>query len=83
MYMYSAGAKVDAITFLNRLGLSVSYNVLLRKLKGIISSSAAFIKEQASNYKLVGMWDNFEYQENVAGERISDIVKFRSVTMAL
>lgn len=83
MYMYSAGAKVDAITLLNHLGLFVSYNVLFRKLRGITTSSAAFIKEQASNCKLVGTWDNFEYRENVAGERISDTVKFRSVTMAL
>lgn len=29
------------------------------------------------------MWDNFKYQENVAGKRIGDIVKFRSVTIAL
>ncbi len=62
MYMYSAGAKVDAITLLNRLGLSVSYNVLLRKLRSITTSSAAFIKKQASNCKLVGTWDNFQYR---------------------
>lgn len=83
MYMYSAGAKVDAITLFNRLGLSVLYNVLLRKLRGIATSSAAFINEQASNCKLVGTWNNFEYRENVAGERIGDTVKFRSITMAL
>ena len=45
MYIYSANAKVDAITLLNRFGLSVLYNVLLRKLRGITTSSAAFIKE--------------------------------------
>lgn len=28
MYMYSAGARVDAITLLNHLGFSVSYDVL-------------------------------------------------------
>ena len=83
IYLYSAGAKVDAITLLNHLGLSVSYNVLLKRLRSIMSSSAAFIKQQATNCKLVGTWDNFEYRENVAGERIGDIVKFRSVTMAL
>ena len=83
MYLYSAGARVDAITLLNHLGLSVSYNVLLRKLRSITTSSATFIKEQAFNNKLVGTWDNFEYRENVAGKRIGDIVKFRSVTMAL
>ena len=32
MYLYSAGVKVDAITLLNHLGLSVLYNSLLRKL---------------------------------------------------
>ena len=45
MYLYSAGARVDAITLLNHLGLSVSYNVLLRTLRNIKDSSAAFIKE--------------------------------------
>lgn len=81
MYLYSAGA--DAITLLNHLGLSVSYNSLLRKLRDIKAHSAAFIKKQATNCKLVGSWDNFEYRENVAGERIGDTVKFRSVKMAL
>ena len=81
--LYFVGAKVDAITLLNYLGLMISYNVLLKKLRNITSSSAAYIKEQASNCRLVGSWDNFEYRENVAGERIGDTVKFRSVTMAL
>ena len=44
IYLYSAGAKVDAITLLNHLGLSVSYNILLKRLRSIMSSSAAFIK---------------------------------------
>lgn len=83
MYLYSAGARVDAITLLNHLGISVLYNVLLRKLRSITASSSAFIKAQASNRKLIGTWDNFEYRENIAGERIDDTVKFRSVTMAL
>lgn len=83
MYIYSTGAKVDTITLLNRLGLSVLYNVLLKKLRGITSLSLAFIKEQIFHCKLVGTWDNFEYQENIAGERIGNTLKFRSVTMAL
>lgn len=83
IYLYSAGAKVDAITLLNHLGLSVSYNLLLRKLRDIKAHSTAFIKKQASNCRLVGSWDNFEYRENVVGEKIGDTVKFRSVTMAL
>lgn len=45
MYIYSASAKVDAITFFNRLGLSVLYNMLLRKLRGITSSSTAFFEK--------------------------------------
>ena len=83
LYLYSAGAKVDAITLLNQLGLSVSYNVLQTKLRDITSSSKGWIKQQAKNYQLVGTWDNFEYRENVHGERVGDIVKFRSITMAL
>ena len=83
IYLPSARAKVDAITLLNHLGLSVSYNVLLKRLRNIILSSTAFIKQQAANCKLIGTWDKFEYQENVADERIGNTVKFRSVTMAL
>ena len=83
LYLYLAGARIDAITLLNHLGLSVLHNVLLRKLREITRSSAAWIKAQASNCRLVGSWDNFEYRENVHGERVGDTVKFRSVTMAL
>lgn len=54
IYLYLAGAKVDAITLLNHLGFSILYNVLLRKLEDIKASSTAFIKEQVSNCKLVG-----------------------------
>lgn len=32
---------------------------------------------------LIGTWDNFEYRENVHGERVGDKVKFRSITMTL
>lgn len=39
LYLYSAGAKVDAITLLNYLSLSVSYNVLHTKLRHITSTS--------------------------------------------
>ncbi|MCJ1468817.1 hypothetical protein MMC07_007447 [Pseudocyphellaria aurata] len=83
LYLYSAGARVDAITLLNHLGISVSYNVLKSQLENIASSSMAMIKDQSTNHRLVGTWDNFEYRENVHGERVGDTVKFCSVTMAL
>ena len=83
IYMYSAGARVDAITLLNHLGLSVSYDVLQRQLRHITDFSRSWIKSQSSNRRLVGSWDNFEFHENVHGERTGDTVKFRSVTMAL
>lgn len=74
IYIYSAGTKIDTITLLNRLGLFVLYNVFLRKLGSITSSSITFIKEQVSNYKFIGIWNNFEYQESVSKKRIGDIV---------
>lgn len=83
LYLYSAGIRIDAITLLNHFGLSVSYDVLQKSLKNITSANKALIKQQSTNCRLVGMWDNFEYRENVHGERIEDVVKFRSVTMAL
>ena len=83
LYLYSAGARVDAITLLNHLGLSVSYQVLQSKLRDITATSKQWIKDQAQNRQLVGTRDNFEFRENVHGERVGDIVKFRSITMAL
>ncbi|MCJ1464122.1 hypothetical protein MMC07_002735, partial [Pseudocyphellaria aurata] len=83
LYMYSVSARIDAITIFNHLGLSVSYGVLLKRLRAISESSMATIKAQSTNPKLVGAWDNFEYRENVNGERVGDRVKFRSITMAL
>lgn len=83
LYMYSAGARDDASTLLNHLGLSVSYDVLQKRLKDITNNSQLWIKEQLSNCRLVGSWDNFEYRENMYDERTGNKVKFRSVTMAL
>lgn len=83
IYIYLVGARVDAITFFNHLGLSVSYDVLQKQLKKVTTLSISWIKSQGLNCKLVGSWDNFEFCENVHGERTGDKVKFRSVTMAL
>ncbi len=49
MYMYSAGIKVNTIFLLNRLSLSILYNVLLRKLRSTNTSSTSFIEKQAFN----------------------------------
>lgn len=49
IYLYSASAKVDTITLLNHLGLSVLYNLLLQKLRDIKANSMVFIKKQAGN----------------------------------
>ena len=83
IYLYSAKAKVDIITLLNYLGFSVLYKVLLKRLRNIMLFRTAFIKQQTINCKLVGIWDNFEYQENIADKRIGNIIKFRSMIMAL
>lgn len=83
MYMYSVGARVDTITLFNHFGLLISYDVLQKKLKEVITSIIIWIKSQGSNCKLIGSWDNFEFCENIYEERIGDKVKFRSVTMAL
>lgn len=83
MYLYLVKVQVDAITLLNHLCFLVSYNIFLRKLRNITTSSAIFIKNKAFNNKLVGMWNNFEYRKNIASKRIGDIIKFRSVIIAL
>lgn len=55
----------------------------MKKIRDITFQSQQWIKQQASNRQLVGTWDNFEFRENVQGERVGDVVKFRSITMAL
>lgn len=57
LYLYSAGARVDAITLLNHRGISVFHNTLQQKLKNISSKSPQWIKMQATNPKLVGTWE--------------------------
>lgn len=54
LYLYFSGACIDALTLLNHLGLSVSYDTLQYKLKSILSDFARWIQKQASNPKLVG-----------------------------
>lgn len=54
IYLYLAGVKVDAITLLNCLGLSILYYVLLKRLRSIILARATFIKQQVTHCKLVG-----------------------------
>lgn len=39
LYVYSAGARTDAIILLNYLGVSISYDALIRKLKGIAAEN--------------------------------------------
>lgn len=38
-YLYCAGVRIDAITFLNHFSISVLYDVLQKKLKKIFSLS--------------------------------------------
>lgn len=83
VYLYSAGVRVDVVTVLNYLGLSVSHNMLLKKLRGIRLSSMAWIKAKPLNRQLVGAWDNFEYQEDASGKRVADTVNFRAIIVAL
>ena len=45
--------------------------------------SKLWINEQANNHQLVGIWDKFEFKKNIQAKQVGDIVKFRSITMAL
>lgn len=83
IYFYLAKAKIDAITLLNYLGLSILYNMLLKKLKSITLANTTFIKQQAINCKLIDICNNFKYCKNVISEKIGNIVKFRFVIIAL
>ena len=83
LYLYSAGACIDAITLLNHLRLSVSYDTLQKKLWKFFHADKQWIKSQQNNKKLVGTWDNFEFRENLTSERVGNRVKFYSITIAV
>lgn len=76
LYLYCAGAWVNAIILLNWLGLTIFYNVLQKRLKDIAANSACMIKKKAINPQIVGIWDNFEYRKNMHKKCISNKVKF-------
>lgn len=65
LYLYFASAKIDVIILLNYLQLLVLYKMLLKKMRNITKASTAEIKAQGSNYKLVKLWNKFEYWENI------------------
>lgn len=44
LYLYSAGARIDAITLLNHLGIFVSYDILQKKLKAVTSLGMVWIR---------------------------------------
>lgn len=83
LYMYSAELKVDAITFLNHLRLSVSYKVLFKKLRDITLANKLYIKKQVKNTQLVSTWDNFQFKKNVQRKYINNMIKFRSIRIIL
>lgn len=76
LYLYSTGARVNAIILLNHLGLFVSYNILQKKLQDITKSALFWIKAQSFVSILVGSWDNFEFCENMYSKRTGDTIKF-------
>lgn len=55
LYIYFVEIKIDAIIFLNHLGLSILYKILLKKSSDITSISKLYIKKQSNNTQLVGI----------------------------
>lgn len=70
MYLYFADAQVHTITLLNHLCLFILYNILLRPLINLKTSSSTFIKRQAFKFKLIDTWDSFKYRKNITDKRI-------------
>lgn len=65
LYVYSAGARVDAITLFNHLGPSVSYDVLQKKkkLRNITSTSTQWTRKERMHTQVVVEWkkDKFHF----------------------
>ena len=54
-----------------------------QKLKSFSLDSSCWMKKETSNWKLVDIWDNFEYCENVNDKDLENEIKFWSIIIAL
>ncbi len=61
LYLYSDGARIDAINLFNYWRICISYDIRQKRLKAIVTLDMTWI----INCRFVRMENNFEYQEKM------------------
>lgn len=84
LYLLDGGAAKRVIETFSQLGVCPSHTTLVTRRNEI----ANYAKEQVRNLgererDIVISWDNFEYQDSKAEERITNSTKFMSITTAV
>jgi hypothetical protein len=84
IYLFDGGATKRVISTCNQLGICMSYNALRKKHLEIAQQAEKEVRELSSGpTKLILSYDNFEYQDSKAEERIESATKFMSITTAV
>ncbi|KAG9081479.1 hypothetical protein FS749_007629 [Ceratobasidium sp. UAMH 11750] len=81
-YLYSSGVHAATINVLNRLGLGVSYSTLLDSLSSLNRSCIERFREVTSHCRSMFIWDNVNFDDKPAEQRIKNAGSFESGTAA-
>ncbi|QRV94684.1 hypothetical protein RhiJN_22702 [Ceratobasidium sp. AG-Ba] len=79
-YLYSSGVHAATINVLNRLGLGVSYSTLVDSLSSLNRSCTERFRNVAAKCESMFVWDNVNFDEKPAEQRIKNAGSFESGT---
>jgi hypothetical protein len=80
LYLHSKGVKRQQIELLSRLGLTISYDTVIRVIKEQSVQAAIQVKGMGQSDPSVTAYDNFELMEGVKEQRVDHQSTFHSVT---
>lgn len=83
LYLYQGGARRRVLDTLCRLGLTISYTSIQRRMADLTEEAQRAVQVAGRSANAIVTWDNFEFTEGRRGERIGDHREFRSITTAL
>ncbi|QRV79905.1 hypothetical protein RhiJN_07920 [Ceratobasidium sp. AG-Ba] len=81
-YLYSSGVHAATINVLNRVGLGVSYKTLLGSISSLNRSCTKRFQETVSHCRSLFCWDNINFQQEPAEQRLKSPGLFESGTTA-
>ena len=80
LYLHSNGVKRQQIELLNRFGLVVSYDTIIRAIKEQSTRAEGQVERMGQCDDAVTAYDNFEVMEGVKEQRVDNQSTFHSVT---